>query len=324
MAKQAQQVNSNSMISPSTDAILTYDRYLFYVSNGLTALSNDTDLVPRDSAGNVIIDAADPENQVLIIEPVVRRITQRSFLNTIDTAFSYFSFPVTTTPPTEAVDLTIDLPETGTDIIYARYKPSEDRRILAGFIDEIAPYTGSAFSSILMDEIEEGLPQKNTNAYYINKEIKNSGKDLRIRIALQHRYDTFVVGETSQVLFSLIKSNVDTGVNLAYRVYPEPARAMSRYQVKTLIIDDVLLNSEFDIGDTFSIGAVCGIDEEFKYHTINAVTSYWIITDNSKNVDEWNQEIKQEEAAVETTDVTNPAVETTDVTNQIVSPLEIR
>ena len=30
MAKQAQQVNSNSMISPSTDAIPDYDRYLFY------------------------------------------------------------------------------------------------------------------------------------------------------------------------------------------------------------------------------------------------------------------------------------------------------
>jgi hypothetical protein len=316
MAKQAQQVNSNSMISPSTDAILTYDRYLFYVSNGLTALSNDTDLVPRDSAGNVIIDAADPENQVLIIEPVVRQITQRSFLNTIDTAFSYFSFPVTTTPPIEAVDLTIDLPETGTDIIYARYKPSEDRKIEKG--------SDLSYSAILMDEIEDGLPQKNTNAYYINKEIKNSGKDLRIRIAVQHRYDTSDADETSNVLFSLIKTNVDTGIDRTYRLYPEDTKAMSQYQVKTLIIDDVLLNSEFAIGDTFSIGAVCGIDEEFKYHTINAVTSYWIITDNSKNVDEWNQEIKQEEAAVETTDVTNPAVETTDVTNQIVSPLEIR
>ena len=108
MAKQAQQVNSNSMISISTDAILTYDRYLFYVSNGLTALSNDTDLVPRDSAGNVIIDAADPENQVLIIEPVVRRVTQRSFLNTINTAFSYFSFPVITTTPTDVIDLNFE------------------------------------------------------------------------------------------------------------------------------------------------------------------------------------------------------------------------
>jgi hypothetical protein len=141
-----------------------------------------------------------------------------------------------------------------------------------------------------MDEIEEGLPQKNTNAYYITKEIKNSGKDLRIRIALQHRYDTFVATQTSDVLFSLIKSNVDTGLNRTYRLYPEDNKAMSQYQVKTLIIDDILLNSEFAIGDTFSIGAVCEHDEEFKYHTINSITSYWVTTDNSKNVDEWNQE----------------------------------
>ena len=308
MAKQAQQVNSNSMISPSTDAILTYDRYMFYVSNGLTALSNDTDLVPRDSAGNVIIDAADPENQVLIIEPVVRRITQRSFLNTINTAFSYFSFPVTTTTPIEAVDLSVDLEVAAPiDIIYARYKPSEDRKINKGFINvaallnpEIYTNTPSQFSGILMDEVVDGLPQKNTNRYYITPEIKNSGLDLRIRIQIEHRYDTPDANETSEVLFSLIKTNVDTGVNRAYRVYPEPERSMSQYQVKTLIIDDVVLNSEFDNGDTFGIGAVCGHNEEFKYHTINAVTSYWVTTDNSKNVDKWNQELPVE-ATTETT-----------------------
>ena len=316
MAKQAQQVNSNSMISPSTDAIPDYDRYLFYVSNGLTALSNDTDLVPRDSAGNVIIDAADPDNQVLIIEPVVRRITQRSFLNTINTAFSYFSFPVATTTPIGAIDLNVDLTVAEPDIIYARYKPSEDRKINAGVINFIAPYTGSAFSGILMDEIEDGIPQKNTNAYYITKEIKNSGKDLRIRIQIEHRYDTSVTNEVRRVLFSLIKTNVDTGIDRSYRVYPESNLGISQYQVKTLIIDDVLLNSEFNIGDNFLIGAICGINEEFKYHTINAVTSYWVITDNSKNVDEWNQELPLE--APEAT------AEATEATTQTVLPREIR
>jgi hypothetical protein len=290
MAKQTQQVNSNSMISPSTDAILTYDRYLFYVSNGLTALSNDTDLVPRDSAGNVIIDAADPENQVLIIEPVVRQITQRSFLNTIDTAFSYFSFPVTTTPPTETVDLAKVVSGVDPDIIYARYKPSEDQQI----------QRGTVYFSILMDVVEDGLPQKNTNAYYITPEIKNSGKDLRIRIKLQHRYDSPVTTDTAEVLFSLIKSNADIGIDDTYRLYPSASASMSQYQVKTLVIDDILLNSEFAIGDTFSIGAVGYPNEEFKYHTINAITSYWIVTDNSKNVDEWNQELP-----AETTEATN-------------------
>ena len=257
-------------------------KQLNYQTNGLTVISNNINIVPRDIAGNVMLHEDATDNPLLIIEPTTKKITTKSILRVIDTQFKYFKFPATTTiiDDLDDLDLNLDL-DLNTDPIYARYKPSEDRRILAGTL----------YSGILMDEIEDGLPQKNTNAYYITKEIKNSGKDLRIRIALQHRYDTFVVGETSQVLFSLIKSNVDTGVNRAYRVYPEPARSISRYQVKTLIIDDILLNSEFEIGDTFLIGAVCGHNEDFKYHTINAVTSYWVTTDNSKNVDEWNQEI---------------------------------
>ena len=287
-------------------------KQLNYQTNGLTVISNNINIVPRDIAGNVMLHEDATDNPLLIIEPTTKKITTKSILRVIDTQFKYFKFPATTTiiDDLDDLDLNLDLDQ---DIVYARYKPSEDRQISAGFIDETAPYTGSAFSGILMDEIEDGLPQKNTNAYYITKEIKNSGKDLRIRIALQHRYDTFVVDETSQVLFSLIKSNVDTGVNRAYRVYPEPARSISRYQVKTLIIDDVLLNSEFDIGDTFSIGAVCGVAEEFKYHTINAVTSYWVITDNSKRVDEWNQELPL-----------LPPVETDATTNQSEMPREIR
>jgi hypothetical protein len=86
---------------------------------------------------------------------------------------------------------------------------------------------------------------------------------------------------------------------------------MSQYQVKTLLVDDVLLNSEFAIGDTFLIGAVCEHNEEFKYHTINAVTSYWVITDNSKRVDEWNQELPP-----------LPPVETEATTNQSEMPRE--
>jgi hypothetical protein len=275
-------------------------KQLNYQTNGLTVISNNINIVPRDTAGNVMLREDATDNPLLIIEPTTKKITTKSILRVIDTQFKYFKFPATTTVVEQSteLDLNLDL-NLDQDIIYARYKPSENRRIPAGVVDTTFPHTGSSFSGILMDEIEDGLPQKNTNAYYITKEIKNSGKDLRIRIALQHRYDTdadygvFGTGqaETSNVIFSLIKTNVDTGLNRAYKVYPEDTLAMSRYQVKTLLVDDVLLNSEFEIGDTFSIGAVCDVAEEFKYHTINAITSYWVTTDNSKNVDEWNQEI---------------------------------
>jgi hypothetical protein len=53
-------------------------------------------------------------------------------------------------------------------------------------------------------------------------------------------------------------------------------------------------NSEFEIGDYyFSIGAKAGGGQntDSSYHYVVAVQSYWVITDASKNVDEWNQEI---------------------------------
>jgi len=257
-------------------------KQLNYQTNGLTVISNNTNIVPRDIAGNVMLHEDVTDNPLLIIEPTTKKITTKSILRVIDTQFKYFKFPATTTiiDDLDDLDLNLDL-DLNTDPIYARYKPSEDRQIPAGTL----------YSGILMDEVEDGIPQKNTNAYYISKEIKNSGKDLRIRIALQHRYDSPKDNQTSDVEFSLIKTNIDTGLNRTYQLYPEDNKAMSQYQVKTLLVDDVLLNSEFAIGDTFSIGAVSEHDEEFKYHTINAVTSYWVITDNSKNVDEWNQEI---------------------------------
>jgi len=280
-------------------------KQLKYQTDGLTVISNNTNIVPRDTAGNVMLHADSTNNPLLIIEPTTKKITTKSILRVIDTQFKYFKFPATTTIIDESADLNLDL-DLNSDPIYARYKPSEDRRI----------NPGSLYSGILMDEIEDGLPQKNTNAYYITKEIKNSGKDLRIRISLQHRYDTpkDSINETSDVLFSLIKTNVDTGIDRTYRLYSEDNKAMSRYQVKTLLVDDILLNSEFAIGDTFLIGAVCEHNEEFKYHTINAVTSYWIITDNSKNVDDWNQELP---AAVP-----SATAEATEATNQSEMPEE--
>lgn len=294
-----------SIFSKILDSI-DISKQLNYQTNGLTVISNNTNVIPRDSAGNVMLHEDADNNPLLIIEPTTKKVTTKSILRVIDTQFNYFKFPATTTIIDEADDLDLDL-NLNTDPIYARYKPSEDRRIAAG------SFLSENFSGILMDEIEDGIPQKNTNAYYITKEIKNSGLDLRFRITLQHRYDTpdrfidpqtgnfvsenfpgrFKLTETSEVMFSLIKTNVETGLNRTYKVYTEDTRAMSQYQVKTLSIDDVLLNSEFDIGDTFSIGAVCEHAEEFKFHTINAITSYWVITDNSKSVDEWNQPVTQ-------------------------------
>ena len=126
----------------------------------------------------------------------------------------------------------------------------------------------------------------------LTKEIKNSGADLRFRIVIVHRYDSDITNDPSTAFFTLMKTTVATGIDREYKRYQTSnGGVITQYQVQKLVIDEIIPNEELEIGDLFNIGAICGVDEEFRYHTINSDTSYWVITDASKNVDEWNQEI---------------------------------
>ena len=172
------------------------------------------------------------------------------------------------------------------DPVFARYRPSENRVILAD----------PDYSGILMDEVQEGLSQQSTNAYTISKDIKNSGVDLRFRIKLQHQYDAAFVGYGT-AYFSIIKAS-EQGLNRSYRTFentsdrvPNIPGSIFITDVQNLEVDIVIPNSEFEIGDRFGIGAKAGQNNATEFHTINALQSYWVITDASKNVDLWNQEI---------------------------------
>jgi hypothetical protein len=250
-----------------------------YIQNGLTYISNNDAVHTRDDAGNIILKENSDTNQLLIIEPTVKRVATRSVIKVVDTTFNYFKFPVSVRSTETLPDLDLDFTiETNNDIIYARYKPSENRGILAG----------STYSGILIDEIEEGALQKNVNSYYITKEVKNSGKDLRFRIKIQHRFDNNR-NTPGTVFFSLIKSGPD--YNLV-RTWDEFAGgAINQYEVKNTFYERIVRNSEFEIGDNFTIGAIAGQNNDNEFHTINSEQTYWVITDASKNVDEWNQEV---------------------------------
>jgi hypothetical protein len=63
--------------------------------------------------------------------------------------------------------------------------------------------------------------------------------------------------------------------------------SIEQYNVYSTEIDVIIQNSEFEIGDNFNIGA-CG---KYGPQSINSEQTYWVITDASKNVDLWNQEI---------------------------------
>jgi len=68
--------------------------FSLYTQYGLTAQSNNPDIITRDNNGNVIIYSGNDGNQKLLIETVKERYTNRSVIDTIDTQFRYFTFPV--------------------------------------------------------------------------------------------------------------------------------------------------------------------------------------------------------------------------------------
>jgi hypothetical protein len=259
-----------------------------YQRQGLNYISNNINIIPRDGAGNIVLQETDVNNPLLIIDSVTEQFTNASVLKVLDTQFKYFKFPARTTiVDEEAVDLNLDLDLQVElqDAAFARYRPSEDRLILAS-----ADYSG-----ILMDEVQEGLPQQSTNTYTITKELKNSGVDLRFRIKLQHRYDAPTGFGTA--FFSLIKTG-EQGLNRQYRTFentsqyvPNTPGSINQYEVQDLNVNIIIPNSEFEIGDRFGIGAKAGQNNNTQFHTINALQSYWVISDAGKNVDLWNQEI---------------------------------
>jgi hypothetical protein len=254
-----------------------------YLKNGLTVTSDNTSIHPRDAAGNIILQENSDSNPLLIIEPTATKISNNSMLKILNTRFEYFKFPVTTTP-TATINPSIEIDSIENiipDLIYSRFKPSNNQAL---------PTTDFP-GGLEFSELVDGQPQVNTNAYYINKEIKNSGKDLRFRIKFNYSYI-----RDSNVNFSLIKSGPNFPLKRDWRgLYDNQEVDVLNSQgqllllsTQTLIIDEIIPNAQFEIGDSFGIG---GFTDNLT-NTLIADQSYWVITDASKNVDLWNQPIE--------------------------------
>jgi hypothetical protein len=395
MAKQQDLAGSPGK-DPNSEEFVVASPASFYLQNGLTAVSNNTAIIPRDSAGNIIITENSIDNPLLIIEPTARQINKQSFLNTVQTRFQYFSFPAIVFATGSFEPAPINLDDILIDPVYSRYKPTESRRI------QIATPSG-----ILMDELVDGNPTQKINRYFINKEIKRSGANLRFRIKLQHRFDTPDSADIGTAFFYIGKTTTQDGSNRTYlgpfynsnfentqqqeafvqlindiiinsneyctlgqtnasdaevkatfilisdssspinsiilsstfidslknvlqddplnglepasrsnlintnnqidilrpnlrstlltqldnyldQIQQATPGRIGQYGVQDLYIDVTIPNSSFTQGDVFGITAVCNINEEFKFHTINADTSYWSVTNADKVVDEWN------------------------------------
>jgi len=249
-----------------------------YINNGLTITSDNTDINKRDENGNIIVE----DNRPLIIETNSYRIPNSDMLEILDTRFTYFKFPANTVIE-DIPDSNIEL---DLDPIYARYRPASSNRMPSQIFEGNGIFNGIEFSFI-----EEGLPQKAANTYYISKEIKNSGVNLRFRIRLVHSYSA--ASGTGSLFFTIMKNGPSVGG--LQRTYKGPFSSNGGNIVagakQTVDIDLVIPNWDFEIGDYFQIGAVAGQNNDDQNHVLEAVPSYWVITDANKNVDEWNQPI---------------------------------
>jgi hypothetical protein len=257
-----------------------------YQVNGLNYISDNDDIIPRDDAGNIILTESGSDNPLLIINPVAEQIMTKSILRALDTAFQYYKFPVSIIATTSSVDLDLDLNiDLAVDIdpIYARYRPSQDYSM-----DPSDQYSGT-----FMDIVVDGAIQAEANKYTITKEIKNSRSDLRFRIKMHHIYkNVYGYADTEYsysgtVYFSIIKSGPNTPVNLQYATFSTGDGTISVNQFQDTELDLIVPNNTFEIGDKYSIGILVGEQG----HEVIAEQTYWVITDASKNVDVWNQEI---------------------------------
>jgi hypothetical protein len=244
-----------------------------YINDGLTVTSNNTDIMPRDIAGNIIVQ----ENSYLVIETNSFNINNSAVLDLLNTRFNYFKFPARTIiKDLPDIDINIDI-----DPVFARYKPPY------GYGEGEILFNATSYDPVDFSEVVEGLPQVSPSSYTITKEIKESGIDLRFRSKINYRVDSDLPEQFAG--FSIIKSGPDYAPNPEFRKFPDQEN-LSQYAVRNAELDIIILNSQFEIGDEFQIGAQSKpIDAN---HSINGGQSYWVISDAAKNVDEWNREIE--------------------------------
>ena len=278
---------TNITTTPFTVDPVDFRKESKYTLYGLTVQSNNPGVINRDERGNITYHESGSDNQILVIETVHKEIQKRSFLSAVDTHFEYFSFPATFVPSTASINLDISL-NLDQDPIYARYKPS----------DNTAVNSGSIPAGILLDTVVEGNPQIKSNAYTVTKEIKNTGKDLRIRAKIQHTYKEGRPGDVATSYYYIMRNGVDQEqIDRTWKgPFNDPKSVrevgsdiltgvISFNEVQRVLVDFIVPNDDINIGDSYTIGAVAGQTG----HEILADQTYLVVTDASKNVDTWNE-----------------------------------
>lgn len=172
-------------------------KFTKYIGN-LTVTSNNTNIVPRDEAGNIQLNEESETNPLLIIEPTATKIQLASVLKVLDTRFQYFKFPATTRIiQTATASIDLELPELEQDInTELRLPITYDDRNQPITLDKINTsfqsewFYSNGFESSGFRELPfSGGTQTRDNAYTLTKStietLKAQGKTLKFIIQTQ-------------------------------------------------------------------------------------------------------------------------------------------
>ena len=121
MAKDASVTDILQVFQQELIPILNPEEQARYYSLGMTYMSDNQSIIPRDLAGNILFEESAPVKPLLIIEPVAEQITTISTLRVLDTAFQYYKFPVSVNMTTSSIDLDTDFELEEQDLISTRY-----------------------------------------------------------------------------------------------------------------------------------------------------------------------------------------------------------
>ena len=107
MAKNAIVTSFQQLAQQTLVSIENLQDQARYNSLGMTYMSDNQSIIPRDLAGNILFEESALVKPLLIIEPVAEQITTISTLRVLDTAFQYYKFPVSVNI-TSSVDIDVD------------------------------------------------------------------------------------------------------------------------------------------------------------------------------------------------------------------------
>ena len=160
-----------------------------YIKDGLTVVSNNTDIIPRDLNGNITVQSG----SYIVIETNSFNIDSKSMLDILDTRFNYFNFPVQITSNPIDVDVSFDFDNISANYIIPVLTDSQGQSINLQRINTSYEsdwyYEGASESSGLKELQFIGGVQENVNSYTITADVLNTllqqNKTLMFTIQIQ-------------------------------------------------------------------------------------------------------------------------------------------